>query len=196
MEIRHSSEFYGPHTKYFPYVSMIPSHDIPLVTADDDILYPKHWLRDLANRAASDRDTIFCYRAHRIVLDGDRLAPYNEWSSVRDTNASITNFATGVMGALYPPKFLDALRNSGDAFKSSALFADDVWLNSIASKNGIPVAQVNPLSAGFPTEVGTQQVALHHHNVADLANDEYLANTYDARTIGLLVEANLTERPS
>ena len=43
LEIRRSRN-YGPHTKYYPYVMSTPRHTVPLVTADDDIVYPPNWL--------------------------------------------------------------------------------------------------------------------------------------------------------
>src|SRR6476469_2967541 len=43
---------YGSHTKYYPYVASVDRHTLPLVTADDDIVYPRNWLALLtdANR--------------------------------------------------------------------------------------------------------------------------------------------------
>ena len=38
---------YGPHKKYYPYVESHGSFNVPLVTADDDVLYPKDWLKCL-----------------------------------------------------------------------------------------------------------------------------------------------------
>jgi hypothetical protein len=41
------SKNYGPHTKYYPYVESEETITQPLVTADDDILYPSYWLKKL-----------------------------------------------------------------------------------------------------------------------------------------------------
>ncbi len=46
LEVR-STQNYGPHKKYFPYVRSVESHELPLATADDDILYPRYWLAGL-----------------------------------------------------------------------------------------------------------------------------------------------------
>lgn len=35
---------YRPHKKYYPFVESQESFNLPLVTADDDILYPRYWL--------------------------------------------------------------------------------------------------------------------------------------------------------
>ena len=41
------SKNYGPHTKYYPYISSQHEFSLPLVTADDDIIYPRDWLHNL-----------------------------------------------------------------------------------------------------------------------------------------------------
>ncbi len=48
LEIRGCPD-YGPHKKYFPYVtSILPEHPTrTLVTADDDVYYPATWLEEL-----------------------------------------------------------------------------------------------------------------------------------------------------
>ena len=35
---------YGPHKKYYPYVESQTTFTSPLVTADDDTIYPRSWL--------------------------------------------------------------------------------------------------------------------------------------------------------
>ena len=37
---------YGPHKKYYPYVESEQTFSAPLVTADDDVLYPQYWLKN------------------------------------------------------------------------------------------------------------------------------------------------------
>jgi hypothetical protein len=39
---------FGPHKKYYPYVQSQQTFDTPLVTADDDMFYPRDWLKQLA----------------------------------------------------------------------------------------------------------------------------------------------------
>jgi len=55
---------YGPHTKYYPYLTSEADIRHPLVTADDDILYPRGWLKGLAAAYALNDQVINCYRAH------------------------------------------------------------------------------------------------------------------------------------
>ena len=38
---------YGCYKKYYPYVESESQFVVPLVTADDDVLYPRYWLERL-----------------------------------------------------------------------------------------------------------------------------------------------------
>ena len=66
----------GPHKKYYPYVESQDHFDLPLVTADDDILYPPGWLKGLVNGMRRYPGTIHCYRARVLALGSDGVAPY------------------------------------------------------------------------------------------------------------------------
>ena len=46
LEIRYCEDI-GPHKKYYPFVASQRSFERPLVTADDDVIYPRDWLREL-----------------------------------------------------------------------------------------------------------------------------------------------------
>ncbi|WP_306893047.1 hypothetical protein [Agromyces albus] len=60
------SKNFGPHTKYYPYLLAHDSFDRPLVTADDDMLYPFTWLAGLADASKVHPDEVLCYRARRV----------------------------------------------------------------------------------------------------------------------------------
>jgi len=75
----HCSEDFGPNTKYYPYI--VREHELhtPLVTADDDILYPRDWLQQLIEAYEANPSAIHCHRVRRMRLNNKRLMPYNEW---------------------------------------------------------------------------------------------------------------------
>lgn len=141
LEIRRCND-YGPHKKYFPYVNEIwpVQPDRTLVTADDDVLYPANWLKDLLSAHRPDQVTTF--RA-RIRHDG----PYRTWPMCTTTTASDTVFATGTSGVAYPPAVLRALRNRGDEFIRVCPRADDFWLHYATIASGVPVRQVSETAA-------------------------------------------------
>jgi hypothetical protein len=178
LEVR-LTDNYGPHTKYFPYVRSVESHELPLVTADDDILYPRHWLARLLTAYVDRPDLVSCYRANVVCLDGDHLAPYSSWPRSKDTVASVTRFATGVSGVIYPPAMLDELSARNDAFRASCPRADDVWLHWVALRTSRPVRQISPTPRHFPVVPGSQSdTSLMKHNVDSGGNDEQIQALY------------------
>ena len=64
---------YGPHTKYYPYVESLANFPLPLVTADDDILYPRYWLKGLIKANQEHPDVVNCYGAHVIPVSESGL---------------------------------------------------------------------------------------------------------------------------
>jgi hypothetical protein len=102
---------YRSYKKFYPYVESNDAFTTSLVTADDDVLYPRGWLKNLV--AASQRmpNAIVCSRGRYIELQNSVVAPYQYWKLLRTTKPSRRNFATGVGGVLYPPLFQKVLRN-------------------------------------------------------------------------------------
>ncbi|WP_144825889.1 glycosyltransferase family 2 protein [Micrococcus luteus] len=187
LEVLESPGRYGPHTKYFPYVLSAGDHQLPLVTADDDVIYDRRWLERLVLAAKQHPGEILCYRAHKMRLDGQgALAPYNSWSEVRDTDASHLNFLTGVSGVYYPLGMIAELRERGDAFMATCPKADDVWLNRVALQIGVKVRQIRNRPRVFPTLMSTQETSLLSVNVGRSANDEQLARTYSQSDLARL----------
>lgn len=188
LEILASPERYGPHTKYYPYVASVSHHEAPLVTADDDSIYPRLWLSRLQTAALRHDGEIVCYRAHRVGFMPDgAIAPYNSWKPVKGTDASALNFATGVSGVHYPPAFLDELRADGEVFQDCTPKADDVWLHYRAISHGRLVRQIVSAPRKYPEVASTQDVALHRSNTAQSGNDGQIAATYDDRAVQVML---------
>ena len=166
------------HTKYFPYARSQARHEVPMVTSDDDIIYPKHWLAGIAAAAAREPDAIVCYRAHRMDFEGDRLLPYTEWQPTTTTDPSPLNFGTSVSGQLFPARLLDLLRDRGEAFREVSPMNDDIWVHWVAITNGMPVAQVTAETQHFTLVPGTQASGLFLTNVWGRENDDQFAATY------------------
>jgi hypothetical protein len=174
-----SAENHGVHTKWFPYVHGIARHAHPLVTADDDMIYPPGWLAGLVAAHRRHPDDVLCYRAHRIRFDGDALAPYPTWGPCRDGVATVANFGTSVSGQLFPPRLLDAIARAGTGFRETCPRADDVWLHVCAVRVGVVVRQIVAEPVHFEFIPGTQDVALHRTNFSS-GNDVQIAATYGA----------------
>jgi len=177
LELRLTQNF-GPHTKYYPYLLATETFASPLVTADDDQLYPHWWLEGLVRSYQQDSKSICCYRAHRIEMSEDRMAAYESWRPCRSTTSSYLNFPTGVSGALYPPSFLRHLKAAGSEFLSLCPKQDDAWLHVQALRARMPIRQIYNRSLRFPIIPGSQSAGLFHTNVLLEQNDLQLNRTY------------------
>jgi hypothetical protein len=178
----------GPHKKYHPYLEAHETFQVPLATADDDVLYPRDWLEGL-DRAFRERpDVVNCYRARVVGLKDNGLSKYDQWKMCESTEAHFRHFATGVSGVIYPPKFLAAVKRAGRAFEHCCPRADDIWLHAQALRAGFKVRQcvVKPLH--FPLLPGTQTVSLQRSNVggSDAGNDRQAKLTYEENDLKIL----------
>lgn len=182
---------WGPHKKYYPYAASLPRHIMPLVTADDDVLYGWRWLSGLMARHRDHPDDVIAHRAHRIVLVGGHVAPYAHWEELDPDEAGPRTFATGHSGVLYPPAMLDALREAGTAFTSCAPHADDVWLHAMALRSGTTVRPVANGLTTYRSVPGTQLDGLRRKNVLGGGNDRQIAATYRAAEVALMWQDQL-----
>ncbi|SEM83614.1 hypothetical protein E3O25_05090 [Cryobacterium sp. TMT1-3] len=172
LEIRSCPNF-GPHKKQYPYALTGPT--LPLVAADDDVLYPRRWLAELLEAAAQHPLDVTGQRAHTITFEGDRVAPYARWVAARGTTFSFRTLCTGVSGIYYPLGLLQALRAEGDHFLRVAPRADDLWVYAVAVRHGIRAGQVGEQQAEYPAIPGSQRGTLYRQNVTEGGNDAQFA---------------------
>lgn len=179
----------GPHTKYWPALAHPDLQQRALVTADDDIVYPRDWLSRLLAVHQQHPHDVVAHRAYRVRLDEQGLRPYDEWPFCVDTAASVLNFATGVSGVLYPPAMVQGLREAGDGFLALCPKADDVWLHAVAVRYGFAVRQVTHVATHFPLIAGSQVETLMASNVDGGGNDVQLRRTHHAEVLAALRRA-------
>jgi hypothetical protein len=188
LEINFCSDV-GPHTKYFPYVQSKTDFELPLVTADDDKMYDLYWLHCLIQAWRDDPNTVHCFRARKIVIENSRLIPYKMWPLCEDTYASVSHFATGVSGVIYPPKLLIEIKNAGQNFLQCCPKADDVWLHVISIRNGFKIRQIQPQSKHFFGTPGSSKSALHFSNLSGGNNDIQIKKTYSSKDLQSLIKS-------
>jgi hypothetical protein len=143
-----------------------------IVTADDDVYYRRHWLRDLVREYDPNRREVICGRAHRITLDTNGLPhAYNQWEhQVRANGASSLLFPTGVGGVLYPPGIFCTEVTRIELFTELCPYSDDIWLYWMASMNGAVFRKVGPRT--HPTLwPNTQGISLARINIDRFEND-------------------------
>lgn len=177
LEIRRCSDL-GPHKKSHPYVSQFADDARGLVTADDDIIYPRTWLAGLIAASAEHPTEFVGYRAKQVTLNGlGELAEYREWPSAAVGASGARVFLTGGAGVVFPPALMRAMRDAGDSFVQTCPRADDIWINVSALRAHIPGRRVacTGYALSFPRSQG--EAALHTDNVARGGNDRQLAAT-------------------
>jgi hypothetical protein len=188
LEIRYCDD-YRSYKKVYPFAGSEPEHVRPYATADDDVLYPKGWLEGLCDAWSERPELVNGYRARRIRISGGVIAPYVEWEKVLDSHPSHSNFLTGVSGIIYPPAFLDRLREAGDRFQLLSPEADDVWLHHVALRASTMQRQVRSEPLEFPTIPFTQRSTLMATNVGAGMNDRQIASLYSQADIQRLSDS-------
>jgi hypothetical protein len=168
---------YGPHKKYYPYVESMESFEVPLVTADDDVLYSRSWLRKLVGSFQQYPNSVNCHLAKVIALEDGKIQPYMTWQLCRVEKPSFRNMSHGIGGVMLPPQFLAQLKAAGQSFETLCPKADDLWLHVQAVRNGTKVKQVSDRARRPPLIPGTQEGGLYHYNYAG-GNDRQIENTY------------------
>lgn len=180
---------YRVHTKYYPHLLSGRAGERDLVTSDDDIVYPRTWLQGLLEaRARYPRETVLCYRAHRVAIVDGAVAPYTSWRPVADTRAGFDVFGTSVSGQLFPSELMEAVAAHGDAFREVAPDADDIWLHVRAVDAGYRVAQIESRAQLFPFVPRTQQTGLYLVNYWDGGNDRQVGATYSPEVTARIAE--------
>jgi hypothetical protein len=123
-----------------------------IVTADDDIFYPCHWLNALYKAYQAEPQYVHCHRAHRIKYDATGApTPYNQWQMManRYQGPSYDLFPTGVGGVLYAPSHLHPEMLNESAFMSLCPKADDVWLKAMSLKANVKCKKVAKKTFGL-----------------------------------------------
>jgi hypothetical protein len=185
---------YGPHTKYYPYIQSVERHTLPLVTSDDDVIYPPNWLARLIAANQQDPGAISGHWISIVGVSGERVADYATWARARDTAVRPANFALGVSGVIYPPAMLQELKRLGEAFVPACPRADDIWLHWVALRASIPVRQVGPVPHHFPIIPGSQGQSLMHANVGENRNDHWIRSLYSAEDLAALRQSYASQQ--
>ena len=187
VQVKLSDGTYGPHTKYWNQFRLVAGTAVRVITVDDDMIYPS-WLTNRLLEITPDRQVV-AFRAHRVVVKRQgSIAPYAKWKPVLSTAPSLTNFATGVSGVLYPASFIDFVVAHGGDFMQCAPCADDVWLHVMAVRSNHPIRQVGVRPRNFACIPSAQLSALVVGNLGG-GNDAQIAATYTAEDIARLLAA-------
>lgn len=161
----------GSYKKIIPGLDAYPGAFI--ATADDDIAYPRDWLRRLLGACRSEREIVGHY-GRRIKFHANQLAPYEQWCRLSSDAAGKDVFLIGMGGVLYPPGSLPLQTGDKAAFMRLCPHADDIWLHWMGSLAGCTFRCVRPPREFVPWGK-SQRIALWRTNVAAGRNDEAVA---------------------
>jgi len=110
-----------------------------IVTADDDVFYPKDWLKQLYDAYQREPQYIHCFRAHLMIKDSDgKLKKYKEWNTLDSgiQGPSLHLFPNGMCGVLYPPHSLSEEVLNEEVFMRLSPYHDDAWLKAMSLLKG------------------------------------------------------------
>ena len=131
------------YKKLIPALKEFPNSII--ITADDDVIYPKDWLNRLFDSYQKDPSCIHCLRAHRICFSHNQIEPYRYWDqSISSNRASSLLFPTGVGGVLYPPNSLHEDVLKPELFTTLCPDTDDIWFWTMATLKGTKFRVASP----------------------------------------------------
>ena len=150
-----------PHNKYF--YSMQKYRENPIITIDDDIIYPKDLIESLYKSYINYPNCISARRVHKKTYDKNhKLNNYKKWifenQDILDPSYEL--LCTGIGGILYPP---DILKISDDNIKDiqKVITVDDIYLHYLELKNNIKCIYVKNNINHPPIINGSQDVALY-----------------------------------
>jgi hypothetical protein len=169
-------EDYGSYTK-LPLWEWEPRSDaLPVVTMDDDVIYPPDWLLRLSEEAVKGGQDLLCYAARHIACNpAGEFAPYVEWGPIGGTDARYDALPLGVYGVLYRRDALEAIRAKGVQFRNLAPNVDDLWFRFCTIERGIKARRIVDEQVEFATVPFTEGKGLWHENVQQGGNDRKLA---------------------
>ncbi len=184
---------YGSYKK-LPLFAWYPRSDqMPVITIDDDVLYPSDWLQGFEAETAIGGTDVLCYRARRITFDATGgFAPYQTWEFVRDGGSRFDVLPNGAYGILYPQDALEAIRNKGMAFRELAPNADDLWFRLCTLERGIAARTLHGGIAVCSAVPFTEDTALWPGNTLGGGNDQKFARITPLFDLSLL---NTERRP-
>lgn len=178
------------HKKYYFSMQIFPEANI--ITMDDDVYYPKQFLKHLIDLHKRFPKAICANRAHQMIFKNGTIRPYQKWkhNHKKILKPSPILVQVGVGGVLYPPESLSKDVFAKEVFKKICFFADDLWLKIMALKKGTMVVTNSQYNKDFVSVGKTQREKLVTNNVLSGGNDDQLKNVLDHYGIQLKEEIN------
>jgi hypothetical protein len=127
VEVEENPSELGSYRKMLPTIKSYPNSAI--VVADDDLYYPRNWLKTLVRNYSNSGGTILGHRGHLIKFNPNlQPLPYDSWErNLRSPRVGYDVLLTSGAGILFPPKSLPKCSTDFDIIKELAPTSDDIW---------------------------------------------------------------------
>ncbi|MBC5607333.1 hypothetical protein [Bacteroides difficilis] len=140
VEFRLSEKNYRSYNKFYFTCLEYPKDYV--ITIDDDIVYPRHLIRNLMNLHSRYPGAVCCNVAMLMTLSDGDIAPLSRWKVRFDEECcSPWLMAQGVGGILYPPNSLPTLTFNNELFCELCPSDDDTWLQTMEFINKTPIVK-------------------------------------------------------
>lgn len=164
------------HMKLVPTLKKHP--DATIVTADDDLMYNRHWLEKLYAEHLKNPSCIIANQTRIISYNSRKeLLPYKQWPTNYDSKIKTARILPiGSAGALYPKCSLSEIVLDVSLFTKLAPKADDLWFKAMSLLNGTISLQAQELPKSPVPILGSQKVSLKKQNIGmDYNREQWVA---------------------
>lgn len=177
----HEVEDLRSYKKLIFALQTFPDHSV--ITVDDDVIYPNHWLQHLLAENKEYPHEILSYRCKKLALrDAGNLDKYSTFPVVElssDTLSCLSYLAIGYAGILYPKDSLSPEVQNKDYFMTHCATADDVWFKAMALLQKTPCRKINAQIGKEVNPPFTQGKRLTKTNVHQNLNDVQLQRVFE-----------------
>jgi len=170
----------GPHTKLIWSLAEFP--DKPIITADDDTLYPFEWFQRLYRSFKRYPKLISAVQAKKIGFfekSNRRFKPYDEWEEYNEIGINPNILPLGKDGVLYPPGSFHEEVHNIELLKKLCPKADDIWFRAMTLLNNTNCLKLNYFHINYNVIKQTQNNSLYHSNVHERKNDLQLLKVFE-----------------
>ena len=176
----------GPYRKLLPVLKHYAGQDILLVTADDDVVYPKDWLGGLVAEFGGS-GSVVAHNCRAMPVRDGKFLPYRHWTRLAESRATfgdappelhpIFTCPIGRNGILYHASFFRDLSLLEDLMRIAPR-QDDLAFKALMMVQGIGTRIVPQSGGGKVRDLPSDGPKLYSANKAG-GNDEAVSGIFD-----------------
>lgn len=163
------------HLKYF-YV-MQKYKDLPIITIDDDIVYPVKMFDYMLEEHRKNPNVVLCRSCQQFTYTNNEINNTKQWLWNPTNDIAHINHAEGYAGILYPPNCLNISNNLIPEIYDT-IMSDDIYLSILEIRNRVKVYYLPKMRHEFVLSTkGEDSISLHPNIIA--INDSYVKKFKD-----------------